>query len=184
MSRIAQLVGKYMKLQTAQIQLEKLDKTDHDRVIEIAGIDSEISTGTGEASQSEQSFYREQMHEFSSEDRRNADGDNYTASDRSSSKDGRRTASYLSDFREKESLEDILSDTEVNDGTKPQKETKEGQSFAQSRRRQVKQLAKMHALELLSFKVNKKLVDQAIQAASVATTSTAMGIGVGQVQRK
>jgi hypothetical protein len=52
------------------------------------------------------------MAGFSQEDRLNKEIQNNCGSEETSVIDEDRTASYLSDFREKESIEDILSDVD------------------------------------------------------------------------
>ena len=76
------------------------------------------------------------MAGFSQEDRLNKEIQNNCGSEETSVIDEDRTASYLSDFREKESIEDILSD--VDDDGKRKAENglaDRNNSFALGRKR-------------------------------------------------
>jgi hypothetical protein len=55
------------------------------------------------------------MQGFSQEDRLREEAAQRSESDQNSYKNDDRTASYLSDFREKESIEDILSEPDGDD---------------------------------------------------------------------
>lgn len=76
---------------------------------------------------------------------------------------GIRTASYVSDFSNK----DYSSDDSVKSENE-QKVEKENHNFKikQFKKRQIREIAKLHARDIIAYKINKKLADQAALAAA------------------
>ena len=128
---------------------------------------------------SSQSFFEEQIKTFSQEDMLNAQTGDWRQSDSEIRDSDVRTVSHVSEQREVDSEEDdYLSEPDIADTFQKNKrivinESKHGPSsganrtltYKKLRKRQVKELAKFHARDIIAFKINKKLAEQAAAAA-------------------